>query len=99
MSASMRRVSPSQSAVVGHRQHEANVRERALELLELVEKAGRLPVAVRIDERDPVRQALLGDVPEHAPEDGDPDAAGDEHVRLLQCPRGGGSPLGLLGGH
>ena len=58
--------------ILGHREHDAQILVRALELLELVEERGGFAVAVRVDERHPVGKVLLGGVAEHAPEDGDP---------------------------
>ena len=53
---------------------------RSLQLLELVEERRRLAIAIRVDERDAVRQLLVGDVAQHRAEDGDADTAGDEDV-------------------
>ena len=65
--------------VVGHRHYEPDVRVAALELFQLIEERRRLGVAVRIDERDAMRQPLLRDVQEHRAKDRDADAARDEH--------------------
>ena len=65
--------------VVRHRENDAKVL-LLLELCELVEKCGRGAVAVRVDERHAMRKLLLGDVAQHAPENGDADPAGDEDI-------------------
>src|SRR4051812_6690389 len=73
--------------VVRHREHEADVRVPLLELLQFVEERGRLAIAVRVDERDAMRQPLLGDVEEHRAKDGDADAARDERERPFRLAR------------
>ena len=82
--------------LVGHDEDDADVLVLALHRLELVEERRRLAVAVRVDERDSVRQALLDDVAEHAAEDGDPDPAGDERVGAVGLHRQREVALGLL---
>jgi len=65
--------------IVRHRENDAKVL-LLIELRELVEKRRRGTVAIRIDKRHTIRKVLLGDVPQHAPEDGDADPAGDEDI-------------------
>src|SRR5581483_4867143 len=67
--------------ILRHRRDQPEARVSTLEVLELVEERGRVALAVRVDEGDPVRQLLLVDVTEHAPEDRDPDSTGEEDVR------------------
>jgi hypothetical protein len=69
------------AASMRHRRHQPEPVAARVELLQLVEEGGRLAVAVRVHERHAIRLAGVVDVPEHAAEDGDPDAARDEHVR------------------
>ena len=82
--------------VVGHRDDEPEIRVDPLELEELVEKRGRLSIAVRVDQRYPVWKLLLDDVAEHAAKDRDADAAGDEHVWLVRLLREEERSLRLL---
>jgi len=55
-----------------------------VELREFVQKRSRLAVAVRVNQRDSVRQVFLGDVTEHAAKDRDADPAREEHVPLIR---------------
>ena len=70
--------------VLGHRHDQPEARQRPLELLQLVQERGRLAIAIRVDECHLVGLAGIGDVSEHAAEDGDPDSARHEHVLPLR---------------
>jgi hypothetical protein len=97
-SASIRLVSPSQVGSSVMVRTTAQVRVVALERGQLVDESGRFPVAVRVDQRHPVGKLFLGDVAEHAAEDGDPDAARDEHVGTRRSDCGGTRPRRAGGG-
>src|SRR3954451_19460546 len=73
--------------IPGHGRDESEAGNLLFELGQLVQKCGRLPIAVGIDERDLVGLTCVGDVAKHASENRDPDPAGDEDVM----------PLGILG--
>ena len=82
--------------VLVHREDDAEVVVPAVERLQLLEERRRLAVAVRVHERDPVVEPVLGDRVEHAAEDGDPDPARDEGERPARVLRQDVAALRLL---
>ena len=97
--ASRWRVSPAQPGLVGHRQDHRSPSIRRSSSSSSSRNADDSRVAVRVDERDAVRQRLVGDEAEHRAEDGDPDPAGDEDVLLARVLREQERALRLLDLH